>query len=735
MISDSRVRVSVVINTCNRGAYIADTLVGLSQQTYDNFEVIVVNGPSIDNTEEIVKRFNVRYFDAPYNISVSRNIGIKYAAGDIIAFIDDDAVPEPDWLKDIVKAYDDPVVGAAGGRVYNADGSDFQYCYGKIDVWGYPISGKKMFKHNTPGAYWYNINIGTNASYRRDALIKIGGFDEEIEYYHDESDVCVRLIDNGYHVAQLEGAYVHHKMAPSFRRKDSKRIVVWDSVIKNTIYFGIKHSKGKKSLWKRLVRPAWCERHKLNAPWSLMRQGEFSFIQTAIRYASLIRAFFRGYVRGFFQERKLLKDYKYMPEDFKQYKKDNSSVPLHIVLVNQGYPPDQSDGNARHNGALAKELVSRGHKISVVARAEDNKPSTVTYVDGVWLYRHQPKTFVKQVTGFARVDSQIAHAKSVYRTVSLIKDKMDIDVILTPVWDVEGTAILRHKIAPTILSLMSPLKKVVETQWFNAGDPSYEITYELERYNILNADAVMSISNNVKDTISELYNIDWQSLQSKVPVRTIPLGVDAQFEKRDHYEKGNKALTTVLYTGRFERRKGIDLLLKIIPEILQKYDKVEFQLVGGDPSAVDENGKSYFQEFEKRHKGKKWFGRLKQVGYVSEEELVERYANCDIFVAPSRYESFGQIYIEAMAVGKPVIGTRVGGIPEVVQDGVNGILVENENLEELRDAIEELLVNRKKRLAMGKASKVIIAERFSSKVWGDSFLSLVDEVINAGKTL
>lgn len=733
MNSKDNPKVTVVLNTCNRGAFIGDTLEGLKQQTYDNFEVVVVNGPSIDNTEEVVSNFNVRYYTAPFNISVSRNVGIKHAAGEIIAFIDDDAVPEPDWLRDIVKAYDDPLVAAAGGLVYNADGSDFQYKYGAIDLWGYPMARTdKPYDFNEANGEWYNINIGTNASYRREPLIEVGGFDEEIEYYHDESDVCVRLIQNGYKVAQLSNAYVHHKMAPSFRRKNSKRVTVWDAIVKNTIYYGLKQTKGRKALWKRLLRPALYERKKLLAPAYLLVQREFNIFQATVRFFSLLRAFFRGYYRGFFQARKLIKDYEYKPEEFSPYKQPLDEKPLNIVLVNQGFPPGQTDGNARHNGALAKELTGRGHKVFVIARAEPKAKPTIQYTNGSWVYRHQPESYLKSVTGYGRVDQQVAHAKSVHHTIKSIQDRdIKVDAILVPIWDVEGMAILKHKLAPTILSLMSPLKKVVETQWYWVNDPSFDITYQMERYCVLQADAVMPISNNIKETIGDLYDINWQAVENKVPVKMIPLGVDEQFmESTKQSVAGKKGKSTnlqVLYVGRFERRKGIDLLLQVIPGILDKHPNVEFDLVGQN-DLVDENGSSYLEEFRKKYKAKKWFKRVKTPGFASEEGLAEKYANCDIFVAPSRYESFGQIYIEAMASGKPVVGTKVGGIPEVVEDGVNGLLIENENADDLKKKLLKLIENEKLRDKMGNESRRIIEEKFSSKVWGDNFLALVNDI-------
>ena len=578
-------KVSVVLNTCNRGAYIADTLEGLRRQNYDNFEVIVVNGPSIDNTEEIVKGYNVRYYTAPFNISISRNIGIRHASGEIIAFIDDDAVPEEGWLGDIVKPYIDPDVGAAGGRVYNADGSDFQYSYGAIDTWGYPMTKTdKAFQYNDPKGIFYNINIGTNASYRRTFLIEVGGFDEEIEYYHDESDVCVRLVRAGYKVIQLSQAYVHHKMAPSFRRKSSKKTVVWDAVVKNTIYFGIKTTKGYKPNYKRLIRPFWSEKSKLRAPFRLFRAGDFTFTETIVRFFSLIGAFLKGYYRGFFQQRKLIKNYKFEPENFKKFKIEGefTANPLNIVLVNQGFPPFQTDGIARYSGTLARELSKIGHKVFVISQSKSGHEE-IHFCEGSWVYRHDPKGFKYITTGFERVDEQLANARSVQDMVRRINEKNKIDFIVAPLWDVEAIALLKNKIAPVVLTLMSPLKKVVETQWFNSMDPSYTITYEFEKYCIKRADAIVSISDDIRKTIAELYDINWKKESEFKNIQTIPLGVDPRFISTEEevsnwfIKKTNKKIVNILFVGRFERRKGIDLILETIPKILvnkKKFDSL-----------------------------------------------------------------------------------------------------------------------------------------------------------------
>lgn len=731
-------RVSVVINTCDRGAYLGDTLDGLMRQTYDNFEVIVVNGPSVDDTEKVAKRYGVRYFTAPFNLSVSRNIGIKKAAGEIVAFIDDDAVPDVHWIADIVGAYDDPAVGAVGGRVYNGDGTGFQYSYGRIGVWGYPETRHSApYDNNDPSGEWFNINIGTNASYRRAALVDVGGFDEEIEYYHDESDVCVRLVQAGYKVRQLENAYVHHKMAPSYRRKSSSRTVVWDAIVKNTIYFALLNTASRKSFIERLRRPYQGEKEKLSAPFMLAKSGDITYKRAILSYFSLWRAICRGYVRGFSGKRRLMQGYVYNPAGFRKYRK--SELPkkqLNFLLVSQGYPPQQTDGIARYTHVLAKELLKLGHRVNIVTRAGEGMQKGVFLMDGAWVYRHDDRQFFEPTTGYARVDAQLAHARSVLNTSRQINKSHKVDCALVPLWDAEGVGLLMNKIAPTILTLMSPLKKVVETQWFNQNDPSYEVTYGLEKECVLLADGIMSISDNIKKTISELYDVDWSSIEKKVPVVTLPLGVSPAFISSDaeHAQKLSKAKgrVEVLYVGRPERRKGIDLLLKSIPDILSDRPDVRVRLVGG-LEGNDENGISYYGAFRDKYHNAKWFGQVEFAGRLSDMDLAAAYKNCDIFVAPSRYESFGQIYIEAMAAGKPVVGARTGGVPEVIHEGENGFLIDNESSEQLTNAVLELINNPELRDSMGAKSLKIMREKFSAELLARDFLHFSTEVIGRAR--
>ncbi|NKX16979.1 glycosyltransferase [Ochrobactrum pseudogrignonense] len=240
--------VSIVINTLNRSSVLEKTLQSLVWLRYrGDFEVVVVNGPSIDNTQEVLSRWRdkVRIADCPTaNLSMSRNIGISMARGDIIAFLDDDAIPEPEWLEQLTAAYSDPSVGAAGGFVYDHTGYNFQYKYCTVDRFGNAdlsaISATPQYSF--PKSYNIPHLLGCNSSFRRNVLLHIGGFDEEYEYFLDETDLCIRIVDAGYLITQLPNAYVHHKYAPSNIRGENKATRNRFPIVKNKVYFILKHS-------------------------------------------------------------------------------------------------------------------------------------------------------------------------------------------------------------------------------------------------------------------------------------------------------------------------------------------------------------------------------------------------------------------------------------------------------------------------------------------------------------
>ncbi len=249
---------SVIVNTYQRADSLALTLSSLEQIDYSEFEVIVVNGPSIDHTNAVLERYKDqvtvgRCLDR--NLARSRNIGIRMAQGEVVAFIDDDAYPDPAWLDRLAEAYDDPTVAAAGGPVYNYTGSDIQAWRSYVDRFGNSRVEHCPTDHpygasSVPFASIVPYTIGTNSSFRREVLVANGGFDETFEYYLEESDLCCRLVDLGHLIAQLDDGFVYHKFLPSWVRERPDVVKDYRQILKSKIYFALKHGMADASFFE-----------------------------------------------------------------------------------------------------------------------------------------------------------------------------------------------------------------------------------------------------------------------------------------------------------------------------------------------------------------------------------------------------------------------------------------------------------------------------------------------------
>ncbi|WP_099824898.1 glycosyltransferase family 2 protein [Oceaniglobus indicus] len=214
-------RVSVVVVSRDRPAALARCLRGLDQLLYPTFEVIVVADPPGAAVARAADLGRVVAFDLP-NISAARNAGIAASGGDIVAFIDDDAVPEPTWLTHLVAPFDDPSVALAGGFVIGRNGISFQWRARSVDAtgvaqdlssWG---DGPKAFDPPDTGAI---KTEGTNMAARRDVLCALGGFDAAFAFFLDETDLNMRAARAGFRTALVPLAQVHHGFAASARRR------------------------------------------------------------------------------------------------------------------------------------------------------------------------------------------------------------------------------------------------------------------------------------------------------------------------------------------------------------------------------------------------------------------------------------------------------------------------------------------------------------------------------------
>ena len=223
----TEIAVSVIVVSRHRPQALLRCLTGLRQLFYRTFEVIVVTDP--DGIEalrsaDVLSSVKHAGFDEP-NISAARNIGLGLAAGKVIAFIDDDAVPEPTWLTHLIAPFHEDTVSAAGGFVRGRNGISFQSKARWVNHLG--VHEDIAVKENTPlvllGTPGKAIKTeGTNCAFRRDTLLAMGGFDPAFHFYLDETDLNLRLAKDGARTAIVPLAEVHHGFASSAQRRPSR---------------------------------------------------------------------------------------------------------------------------------------------------------------------------------------------------------------------------------------------------------------------------------------------------------------------------------------------------------------------------------------------------------------------------------------------------------------------------------------------------------------------------------
>jgi len=369
-----------------------------------------------------------------------------------------------------------------------------------------------------------------------------------------------------------------------------------------------------------------------------------------------------------------------------------------VCLLSQCLPDQTPGGIATYTLNLALGLRRLGCTVHVVSRG-DSWSSELR--DGIWFHTAASVPVDEGVLSAADYPisvKNLSYSNGVRRKLLDIESRWGLDAVESPNWDSEGLfAAMEHR-APTVVRAHSPIFKVAETQGWVCND-DLDLCCLLERLLIRHADLVTGSTVALLNLIDDEFDVgDKKAL--------VPLGLDVMEAPAAEPATARKR---VLFVGRLERRKGIHTLLDAIPQVLSSFDAVDFDITGMDGEA--DNGQTWNDFWNERAGG--WRHRVRFHGEVGRAELCSLYAACDIFVAPSLYESFGQIYLEAAAYGKPAIGCRVGGIPEVVLDEETGILVPPGDAVSLADAILRLLNDDELAKRLGDAGRRRYLESFT----------------------
>jgi GT2 family glycosyltransferase len=362
--------ISVIIVSRDRPDWLTRCLRAVAQLDYPRFETIVVACPAGEKVARQAGWVRVIACDRA-NISAARNMGVAAAQGEVVAFLDDDAVPEPLWLAQLATAFDDPEIAQAGGTTLGRNGISVQHGTARVDATG---QSRAVDSSTTQPVVVPPVGDqvprlhGTNMALRRSVVLEQSGFDERFTFYLDETDLTYRIARAGGKTMFVPKAVVHHASGPS-RYRDAERTPrhVFEIAASAAVFHG-KHcpvaDRDTARLTFQAERRRWILRH--------MQRGTLP----PDRAWALIRELASGYAAGC--ER--------LPIVASSGPvREATGIEIKPLVCRDYYLDASSD--AKGIRTEAKALADQGHRVTVFEYRRNARYHRVTYTpDGYWLH-------------------------------------------------------------------------------------------------------------------------------------------------------------------------------------------------------------------------------------------------------------------------------------------------------------------------------------------------------------
>lgn len=366
---------------------------------------------------------------------------------------------------------------------------------------------------------------------------------------------------------------------------------------------------------------------------------------------------------------------------------------------------------------LAKRYVEKGHEVHVIGKREKNQ---LYYEEknGIMIHRVNIPSFPGSVTLFP------IFAKKTLQ-------KLDGYVDIFDLHDFHGFGLRKIIKKPYVVQMPSTLIESAEKLRSIALHDS-SIRSLISRYVFLpivmaksqayackGAKVIIAICENTKKGIIDDYQVNEEK------IKVIPAGVDIN---RFNPNNSGKTLRNelniddkkvILCMGKVTYLKGIHYLIKAFKRISGRYKNVVLIIVGSGTEVKKYRDLVVSYDLKER---------VVFTGRVNYNDVPFFHAASDIFVHPSLVEGTPIVILEAMATGKPVIATNVGGIPEMITDGVDGFIVEEKNVGQIAKKLSLLLGDEKVCKKIGKNARKKVEKKFNWDIIAERILDVYEGV-------
>ncbi len=377
---------------------------------------------------------------------------------------------------------------------------------------------------------------------------------------------------------------------------------------------------------------------------------------------------------------------------------------MRICRVCQSFPRRGegagSGGLEPHFYYLSREQAIKGHEVTIITSGEGD---SIENYDGLTVIRKKKSIPFLLTTG--RKLTKILEELCAEKKIDVVHIH---NPIILPGFRTSGIPVV-YTIHGSVLhfSRTFMLGEVIRSM------KSFLEFYLLQKSLAKRAEAVTIVSGDGKDELIKEYGIE----PGKISV--IGSGVNDDFLKEVHPSKDK----IILSVGRFVRIKGFEYLVTAFSKVVAKHPDATLLLVGG------KKGDSEYEKLESLVKYLGLYGSIKLIDAVPHAKIREFYDNCQIYVQPSLSEGLPKAVLEAMACGKPVVATRVGGHKDVILNNSNGFLVEPKETDMLAERVIELLDDRNKCAKFGERGREIVRKDFLWQKIGEKYLRLYESLV------
>jgi glycosyltransferase involved in cell wall biosynthesis/GT2 family glycosyltransferase len=694
--------VSVVIPTHNRPDKLPETLRALAAQNFDDFEIIVVDDGSHPPADlgEYSQDARFRLLRTPgIERSAARNLGAKNARGEYLVFLDDDITTEPDFLQRHYEAQREWKNVLAVGGIFLPD----QVLETPLGKFRHAIE-QNVVPQTRGLVEMKNFCAAANMSITRTSFEALGGFDEDLRSSEDQ-DLALRHTARGGVIAYLPDASVLHRDGALDIRSYCKR---WEWGSEYSIPFAKRYADF----------PDVKERERINSP---VNWGRESKVQSVRKIVKNILAS-PPVVSSLFALTNILE--KRAPASPFLPRFYSLLLGAHIL---RGYRRGREKFGAPH--LSARDSSTHIVKKTILHFAEDKDTSGFLEQLARWHDREryhmifatlrpmEPRLREKvQALGVecwsCNCHSRKEYGRGLLRLQRFLQ-RRQIDILHTHLFDPSVVGLLAGTLARTPLRVLTRHYSNYHTR---LGKKWH---VKLDQMCTRLAHRVICVSQHTADDMMREENAPPQKL------RVIHNGIDfnraklssedAPKQLRDEFAPDGEFL--MLQVSRFHPEKGQEWLFRALPEIKAQSSRAVKLLLAGTGTYEDEY-RALVKELDIENE-------VVFLGFRRDAPDLMKAA--DLVVHPATAEAFGLVITEALYLGTPVVASRIGGIPEIVDEGKDGLLVEPENPSALAAAILKLIEDDDLRARIAGAGREKVLQKFSFQNMMRAYEGVYDE--------